>query len=80
MIPNIDALAETNYADSDPAYSQIDDDLEAQKEREKEKTLSYVEHRIRDIFEDLNEDELKICAEHADSIADYLIETIEEMV
>jgi len=80
MSLNLDALAEATYADSDPTYSQIDDDLEAQKEREREKTLSYVEHRIRDIFEDLNEDELRICAEHADSIADFLIETVEEMV
>ena len=34
MIPNIDALAEMHYSSLDPAFRLIDDDLEAQKERE----------------------------------------------
>ena len=54
MIPNIDALAEMHYSSLDPAFRLIDDDLEAQKEREEERILSYVSNRIREIFDDLN--------------------------
>ncbi len=78
MIPNIDALAEMHYSSLDPAFRLIDDDLEAQKEREEERILSYVSNRIREIFNDLNEDELKVCLENVDSINEFLLEVLEE--
>lgn len=78
MILNIDALAEMHYSSLDPAYRLIDDDLEAQKEREEERILSYVSNRIREIFDDLNEDELKACLENVDSINEFLFEVLEE--
>ena len=78
MIPNIDALAEMHYSSLDPAFRLIDDDLEAQKEREEERILSYVSNRIREIFDDLNEDELKVCLENVDSINEFLFELLEE--
>lgn len=79
MIPNIDALAEMHYSSLDPAFKLIDDDLEAQKEREEERILGYVSNRIREIFDDLNEDELKICLDNVDSINEFLFELLEEM-
>lgn len=79
MIPNIDALAEAHYADVDPQNAPSDDDLEAQKEREEERILGYVSNRIREIFDDLNEDELKICLDNVDSINEFLFELLEEM-
>ena len=79
MIPNIDALAEMHYSSLDPAFRLIDDDLEAQKEREEERILSYVSNRIREIFDDLNEDELKVCLDNVDSINEFLFELLEEM-
>lgn len=78
MILNIDALAEMHYSSLDPAYRLIDDDLEAQKEREEERILGYVSYRIREIFDDLNEDELKICLDNVDSINEFLFEVLEE--
>ena len=78
MIPNIDALAEMHYSSLDPAFRLIDDDLEAQKEREEERILSYVSNRIREIFDDLNEDERKVCLENVDSINEFLFELLEE--
>lgn len=78
MILNIDALAEMHYSSSDPAFKIIDDDLEAQKEREEERLLSYVSNRISEIFDDLNEDELKICLDNVDSINEFLFELLEE--
>ena len=78
MIPNIDALAEMHYSSRDPAFKIIDDDLEAQKEREEERILGYVSNRIREIFDDLNEDELKICLDNVDSINEFLFEVLEE--
>lgn len=79
MILNIDALAEMHYSSSDPAFRLIDDDLEAQKEREEERILGYVSNRIREIFDDLNEYELKVCLENVDSINEFLFELLEEM-
>ena len=79
MIPNIDALAEMHYSSLDPAYRLIEDDLEAQKEREEERILGYVSNRIREIFDDLNEYELKFCLENVDSINEFLFELLEEM-
>lgn len=76
---DIDTLAEAYYADRDPAF-QDDEELEAQREKEEERILGFVTNRIRDIFNELNANELRICLENVDSVNEYLFETLEDMV
>ena len=81
-----DRDVELYYADSDPAYSQVDDDLEAEKERRKAKVESWFKFEIdrvvgkiesiRFVDEDAAQD---ICS-NADYWADYLKEELEGMI
>lgn len=72
---NLDALAEAHFAPYDP---QFDDDTEAiQRDLDEQRTLSFVSHTIRNMFDELNETEIAICKENADSIGEFVTEYIE---
>ena len=76
---SIDDLAEAFYADRDPAFSEIDEDLEAQRERHEDKVLSLVGHKLQDVFDDLDEDEIEIVKRNDEAITERLFEIIEEL-
>lgn len=74
---NTDALAENHWAHADPAF-QSDDDLEEQKEREQERVCAYVEYKLRELLDLLNDDELEIVKDQMNTLADTFAELIEE--
>lgn len=74
---NTDALAENHWAHADPAF-QSDDDLEEQKEREQERVCAYVEYKLRELLDLLNDDELEIVKDQMNILADTFAELIEE--
>ncbi len=76
---NIDDLAEAYFADRDPAFSEIDDDLEAEKERHEDKVLSLISHKLTEVFDDLDEDEIEIVKRNDEAITERLFEIIEEL-
>ena len=76
---NIDDLAEAFYADRDPAFSEIDEDLEAQRERHEDRVLSLIGHKLQDVFDDLDEDEIEIVKRNDEAISERLFEIIEEL-
>lgn len=76
---NIDRLAEAFYADRDPAFTEFDDDLEAERERHEDKVLSLISHKLQDVFDDLDEDEIEIVKRNDEAITERLFEIIEEL-
>lgn len=76
---SIDSLAEAFYADRDPAFSEIDEDLEAQRERHEDRVLSLIGHKLQDVFDDLDEDEIEIVKRNDEAISERLFEIIEEL-
>ena len=76
---SIDDLAEAFYADRDPAFSEIDEDLEAQRERHEDRVLSLIGHKLQDVFDDLDEDEIEIVKRNDEAISERLFEIIEEL-
>ena len=76
---NIDDLAEAYFADRDPAFTEIDEDLEAQRERHEDKVLSLISHKLQDVFDDLDEDEIEIVKRNDEAITERLFEIIEEL-
>ena len=76
---SIDDLAEAFYADRDPAFTEIDEDLEAQRERHEDRVLSLVGHKLQDVFDDLDEDEIEIVKRNDEAITERLFEIIEEL-
>lgn len=76
---NIDDLAEAYFADRDPAFTEIDDDLEAERERHEGKVLSLISHKLNEVFDDLDEDEIEIVKRNDEAITERLFEIIEEL-
>lgn len=76
---SIDDLAEAFYADRDPAFSKIDEDLEAERERHEDKVLSLISHKLNEVFDDLDEDEIEIVKRNDEAITERLFEIIEEL-
>ena len=76
---NIDDLAEAYFADRDPAFTEFDDDLEAERERHEDKVLSLISHKLNEVFDDLDEDEIEIVKHNDEAITERLFEIIEEL-
>lgn len=76
---NIDDLAETYFADRDPAFTEFDEDLEAERERHEDKVLSLISHKLNEVFDDLDEDEIEIVKRNDEAITERLFEIIEEL-
>lgn len=76
---SIDDLAEAYFADRDPAFTEFDEDLEAEKERHEDKVLSLISHKLNEVFDDLDEDEIEIVKRNDEAITERLFEIIEEL-
>ena len=76
---SIDDLAEAFYADRDPAFTKFDEDLEAERERHEDKVLSLISHKLNEVFDDLDEDEIEIVKRNDEAITERLFEIIEEL-
>ncbi|MBR2554139.1 MAG: hypothetical protein IKE94_04675 [Aeriscardovia sp.] len=74
---NLDALAESHYADRDPAY-ETEDDLMEQKQRIKEKAETVLENAIKQALWTLDETELQLLAEDRDAFADRVYDMLGE--
>lgn len=75
---NTDALAENFWAHSDPAFNH-EPDIELQKEIIRAQVCTYIEHKLTELIESLEDDELEIAKENVDSLAETFAEIIEDV-
>lgn len=73
---NTDALAENFWAHSDPAFHH-EPDIELQKEIIKAQVCTYIEHKLTELIESLEDDELEIAKDNMNTLADTFAEIID---
>lgn len=73
---NTDALAENYWAHSDPAF-ETDRDLERQKAIIETQVCTYIEHKLTELIESLEDDELEIAKGNMNTLADTFAEIID---